>query len=248
MTLSIVMPVYNEAAVIERLVLEIERDLVERLDEIEIELIVVDDCSTDATGAILGRLARDRPWIRLERAAVNAGHGPSVLRGLRSSTGDWIFQLDSDGQFVVEEFHTLWRVRDDADLVLGVRSDRRDAAHRLVLSRIIALAVSFLARRRLRDANSPFRLLRRELWEDLEPLIGRHALAPSIMVSLGAVRRGWRVRELPVTHLARTHGPSTLRSLRLLSFSLAGLRELLAFHRRLEREQTRVPVAARGLT
>ena len=242
------MPVYNEAAVIEPLVLELERDLLDRLEEAETEVIVVEDCSTDATGQILERLAHDRSWLTVDRARVNAGHGPSVLRGLRRAEGDWIFQLDSDGQFLVDEFHSLWRRRDDADLVLGVRVNRRDAGHRIVLSRVIAVTVSLLAGRRLRDANTPFRLVRRELWEDLEPLIGQRALAPSIMVSLGAARRAWRIREVPVTHLARAHGPSSLRSLRLLSFSLAGLRELLAFHRRLEREQTRVPVAARSLT
>jgi dolichol-phosphate mannosyltransferase len=246
--LSVVMPVYNEAAVIEPLVMELERELVGALGEAEIEVIVVDDCSTDATADILVRLAHDRNWLTVDRARVNAGHGPSVLRGLRSAAGDWIFQLDSDGQFLVEDFHTLWRLRDEADLLLGVRVTRHDPAHRLVLSRIIRLAVSLLARRKLRDANSPFRLLRRELWEDLDPLIGERVLAPSIMVSLGAARRAWRIREFPVTHLARAHGPSSLRSLRLFSFSLAGLRELLAFHRRLEREQTRVPVVARGLT
>jgi glycosyltransferase involved in cell wall biosynthesis len=247
-TLSVVIPVYNEAAVVEKLVLELERDLVERLDEPDVEVIVVDDCSTDETRAILERLTRDRSWLTVDRARVNAGHGRSVLRGLRSASGDWIFQIDSDGQFLVEDFHHLWPLRDRADLVLGIRAARHDATHRIVLSRVIALAVSLLARRRLRDANCPFRLVRRELWEDLDPIIGASVRAPSIMVSLGAARRGWRICEVPVTHLARAHGPSTLRALPLVRFSLAGLWELLAFHRRLERESARVAVVARSLT
>jgi hypothetical protein len=56
------------------------------------------------------------------------------------------------------------------------------------------------------------------------------------MVTLGAARRGWHVVEVPVTHLPRAHGTSTLRSLRLVSFSLRGLRELLSFDQRLRRE------------
>ena len=82
--------------------------------------------------------------------------------------------------------------------------------------------------------------MRRELWDDLDPIIGARVRAPSIMVSLGAARRAWRIREITVTHLARAPRTSTLRALRLISFSLAGLRELLAFHRRLERERARV--------
>jgi dolichol-phosphate mannosyltransferase len=247
-TLSVVMPVYNESAVIETLVRDLERELVIGLHEERVQVIVIDDASTDQTGSILERMAEDRPWLTVERAQVNAGHGPSVVRGLRRASGEWIFQLDSDGQFLVAEFQILWAARGEADLVLGVRKHRRDAGHRILLSRIIARTVSLLAGRRLRDPNVPFRLVRKELWEDLEPLIGESALAPSIMVSLGAVRRSWRVREVPVTHLPRAAGSSTLRAWRLLSFCLAGLRDLLAFYRRLRREQARIPLVAREVT
>jgi glycosyltransferase involved in cell wall biosynthesis len=240
--LSIVMPVYNEAEVIEQLVLDLERAVVSELPDVE--LILVDDCSTDGTGGILAGLERNRTWLTVERARANAGHGPSVLRGLRQARGDWIFQLDSDGQFDVADFWKLWALRTDADLVLGIRVVRQDPTHRLVLSRIIALTVSALTRRRLRDPNVPFRLIRRELWDDLEPLIGSLALAPSILVSVGAVRRTWRVVETPVTHMPRVGGPSSLRSLRLVTFSLRGLRELIAFHRELKQQPERAPLVA----
>lgn len=239
-SLSIVMPVYNEDQVIESLVLDLEEDVVSGLPGAE--LIVVDDCSTDSTGAILERLARERAWLVVDRAHVNAGHGPSVIRGLRQASGDWIFQLDSDGQFAVDDFWKLWDARGEADLLLGVRVQRRDPTHRLVLSRIISLTVSALARRTLHDPNVPFRLMRRELWQDLEPLLSPRTLAPSIMVTLGAVARAWRVIELPVRHLPRSRGSSSLRGRRLLSFSLRGLRELIVFHRELKRQPARVPL------
>jgi dolichol-phosphate mannosyltransferase len=245
-SLSVVMPVYNEEAVIESLVLDLERDVVSAFSDVE--LIVIDDCSTDATGAILDGLARGRDWLAVEHASANAGHGPSVVRGLRHTRGEWIFQLDSDAQFEVTDFWKLWAARTGADLVLGVRVDRRDPAHRLVLSRIVSLTVSALARRRLRDPNVPFRLVRHELWEDLEPLVSRTALAPSILVALGAVARSWRVVETPVRHLPRTRGSSSLRSLRLVAFSLRGLRELIGFQRKLKRQPARVPLVAREVT
>jgi dolichol-phosphate mannosyltransferase len=239
-SLSIVMPAFNEAEVIEQLVLDLEREVVSELPDVE--LVVVDDCSSDGTGAILDRLTDKRAWLTVEHATVNAGHGPSVVRGLRRASGDWVFQIDSDGQFEVADFWKLWERRSDADLVLGVRIARQDPGHRLVLSRIIALTVSMLARRRLRDPNIPFRLIRRELWDDLEPLIGPTALAPSIQVTVGAVARAWRVIEVPVRHLPRTRGSSSLRSLRLVSFSLRGLRELITFHRQLKQQPARAPL------
>ena len=234
--LSIVMPVYNEAGVIEDIVLGIERDIVP-LVRGGAELIVVNDRSNDGTPAILDRLAAERGWLHLEHAPRNAGHGASVLRGLERAGGAWIFQLDSDGQFVLAEFSDLWRWRSQADLVLGVRAERCDPRHRRLLSRVIGIVVTLLAGRRLRDPNVPFRLVRREVWTDLRQFLAPGTLAPSILVSAGAVLRGWRVVEVPVTHLPRASGVSTLRRWRLVRFSLRGLAQLVAFRYRLPQRE-----------
>jgi dolichol-phosphate mannosyltransferase len=231
--LSVVMPVFNEGDVIEQLVLDVEREIVAHFPGAE--AIVVDDRSTDATPGILERLARERPWLHVEHADANAGHGPSIVRGLALARGEWIFQLDSDGQVVVAEFAKLWACRLDADLVLGVRVRRRDPAHRLLLSKVVAAVVSALARRRLRDPNVPFRLVRRDVWEDLRPLVGLAPLAPSILLAVGAAARGRRIAEVPITHLPRARGTSSLRSARLVAFSLRGLWQLLVFRARLAR-------------
>lgn len=233
--LSAVVPVYNEADTIERLVEDLERELLPFASELEV--IVVDDASTDETPRILERLAQHRPWLHVHRAKQNAGHGAAVLRGLELAHGEWIFQIDSDGQFVVGEFPRLWDRRDEADLVLGLRTNRHDPLHRLVLTRAVRLAASVLAGRRITDANTPFRLMRRSLWDDLQPVIQPDTLAPNIFVTLGAAVRGRRIVDVPVTHLPREVGTSTLRALRLLRFSLRGLRQLVAFRYRLARSQ-----------
>jgi hypothetical protein len=99
----------------------------------------------------------------------------------------------------------------------------------------VAAVSSLLAGSRIRDVNTPFRLLRRRVWNDLRPTLDAAALAPNVLVTVGAGLRGWRVLEIPVTHLAREGGTSTLRSLRLLRFSLRGLGQLLAYRRRVGR-------------
>jgi glycosyltransferase involved in cell wall biosynthesis len=242
--LSVVVPVYNEAGSIETLVRDFERELVPRFERIEV--IVVDDCSTDATPGILAGLARERAWLEVQRAEQNAGHGPAVMRGLRCARAEWIFQIDSDGQFVVGEFPRLWEQRHAADLVLGVRAQRNDPTHRLLLTRAVRLAASLLAGRRIRDVNTPFRLLRRSVWGELQPLIGPDTLAPNILVTLGVAVRGRRIVDVPVTHLAREGGTSTLRALRLARFSLRGLGQLIAFRYRLGRAPSTANRAAEG--
>ena len=238
MDLSVVVPVYNEAGSIETLVHDLERDLVALFDRVEV--IVVDDASTDETPAILDRLAHDRPWLDVEHAERNGGHGASVMLGLQRASAEWIFQTDSDGQFVVAEFPLLWEQRHESDLVLGVRAQRNDPTHRLLLTRAVRLAASLLAGRRIRDVNTPFRLLRRSLWTELEPHIEQGTLAPNILVTLGAAVRGRRIVSVPVTHLPREAGTSTLRTLRLVRFSLRGLGQLIAYRYRL----ARAPAAA----
>jgi glycosyltransferase involved in cell wall biosynthesis len=226
-SLSVVIPVWNEEEVIGKLVTEIDSQIAGRFDRAEI--IVVDDASTDSTPAILAGLKGLRGRLQVLRSDRNRGHGPSVRRGLESATGDWILQLDSDGQFVVADFWSLWSAREDADLVLGVRVHRRDPAHRLALTRAVSVVVSLLAGVRIRDANVPFRLLRRSLWNDLAPVIPPDTLAPSILVTLGAVVRGFRIVERPVSHRPRERGRSSLRAVRLVTFSLRGLGQLLKF-------------------
>ena len=132
MDLSIVVPVFNEAGTIEKLV----DDLALALPEVakQFEVLIVDDASTDETSAILQRLADERSWLHVERADRNAGHGPSVIRGLDGARAEWILQIDSDGQFVVAELALLWAARDTCDVALGVRVLRHDPRHRLLLT------------------------------------------------------------------------------------------------------------------
>jgi dolichol-phosphate mannosyltransferase len=226
-SLSVVIPVWNEEAVIGELLAEIDSEVAARFEQAEI--IVVDDASTDSTPAILAGLGGLGGRLHVIRSDRNRGHGPSVRRGLERAAYDWILQIDSDGQFEVADFWSLWSAREDADLVLGVRAHRRDPVHRLALSRVVSVVVSLLAGRRLRDPNVPFRLLRRTLWSDLVRVVPPDALAPSILVTLGAVVRGFRVVEKPVSHQRRERGRSSLRAFRLLGFSLRGLGQLLRF-------------------
>ena len=233
--LSVVIPVWNEEHAIRGILEDVDREVASRFADAEI--IVVDDAATDGTAAIVDDVAARNQRVTVLRPERNCGHGPSVLAGLAASSGDWIFQLDSDGQFVASDFWELWRRHEDADLVLGTRAARHDPRHRLLLSRLVSLTVSTLARKRIRDANTPFRLVRRSLWDDVGPLIGLEALAPSILLALGASARSWRLVEVPVTHLPRASGTSSLRAWRLLRFSARGLRQLVGFRLALRRQR-----------
>lgn len=211
--LSVVMPVFNEAAVIHSVLAEVAREILDRVPGSE--LVLIDDCSTDATAGLLAQAAAADPRLRVLTNPVNSGHGISVRRGFDATKGDWVFQIDSDGQVDLAEFAVLWAQRDASDLLMGVRAVRHDPRHRVVLTALTRSMVSLLAGRRLRDANVPFKLVRTSLLRHLTPLMPPGAFAPSIMLALGAARTGARLAEIEIRHLPRPHGESTLRLGRL---------------------------------
>jgi len=227
--LSVVMPVYNEVAGLAGVIADIREHV---LDVVAgSELIVVDDCSTDGSAGVVAAEAAHDPRIRLVTNDTNSGHGPTVRRGLDESLGEWIFHLDSDGQVDVSEFAMLWAARERADLVLGMRLDRHDPWHRLVLTRFTRVVVSALSRRRVPDGNVPFKLVRRSLFGHLAGSMPASAFAPSLMLVIGAVRSHARVVELETTHLPRRHGTSTLNVRRLGAAVVRTTRETVAFGR-----------------
>jgi dolichol-phosphate mannosyltransferase len=225
--LSVVMPVYNEASVLSTVLEDIATNVLDAVPDSE--LVVVDDNSNDGSAQILAEAHTRDPRLRTLSNAANLGHGPSVRRGIDESTGDWILHLDSDGQFDLGDFPRLWALANDHDLVLGVRSERNDPFHRIVLTRATRLLASALARHRIRDANTPFRLVRRSLFDHLRPAIPPDTFAPAIAVVVGAYRSGARVATVEVTHLARPHGRSSLRLGRLARAAATSAVQTIAF-------------------
>jgi glycosyltransferase involved in cell wall biosynthesis len=227
---SVVLPVYNEPDV-ERVV----RDVVAMLDDVVPdagEVVVVDDGSTDGTPAVLDRLARELAMVEVLTQVPNQGHGPALLRGFDAARGEWIGHLDSDDQIPAAELARCWNARDGYQLVLGNRADRNDPPHRLVLSAVVRQFVRVLARRRLRDANVPCKVLTRELWQEVRPLVPGDTFAPSIALAVVAARRGRPILVLDVTHRARRSGETTLKPGRLARAVLRSTRQTAAIARR----------------
>jgi dolichol-phosphate mannosyltransferase len=224
--LSVVMPVYNEAAHVERVVTEVVRGVLDRVPDSE--LLVVDDHSTDASPTLLAEAAAADPRIVVLTNSTNRGHGPSVRRGWEHGTSEWILTVDSDGQVDLAAFDALWARRHDSDLVLGARVSRGDPLHRTVVTAGARALASALAHRRVIDANTPFKLFRRSLLEHVAPLMPERAFAPTVLLVVGAARSGARIAEVPVRQLPRLHGRTTLHARRLARAVVQCTRETIA--------------------
>jgi len=118
---SILIPVDNERTVVEKsLALVLSAPLPENMDR---ELVIVDDCSTDGTSDILDRLAAREPRIRLFRQTVNQGKGAAVRRAIQEAQGDFCLVQDADMEYDPAEYPKLMRPLLDghADAVFGSR-------------------------------------------------------------------------------------------------------------------------------
>lgn len=227
MQLSVVMPAYNEADGISEAVLAVQRHVLDQVPDSE--LVVVNDGSRDHTGDILDGIAARDGRVRVIHK-TNGGHGPAIMTGLTAARGTWVFLVDSDNQIPLEEFAPFWTaVSSGKDAAFGVRRVRHDAELRKALTVVIRLALSALFGVRLYDANVPFKLLRRSLWEEARALIPEGTLAPSLFLAVYAARRRIAIAFIDVSHKDRETGTVSIRRWKLFKFCAKALQQLMAF-------------------
>jgi dolichol-phosphate mannosyltransferase len=231
MRLSVTMPVYNEEGAIAAAVDEVRRDVLDLVPDSE--LVVVNDGSKDGSAAVLDRLAADDSRVRVIHQA-NRGHGGALMAALTAARGEYVFLVDSDRQIPLADFRRAWdEVERGRDGVFGVRRQRHDPTLRLHLTRWVRRGIHALFGVRITDANVPYKLLRRSIWEQARAHIPDGTLAPSLFLAIYVRRFGFDVVELDVSHRERTTGVVSIRRWKLAKFCGRGFRQLLDFRRSL---------------
>ena len=204
MDLSVVIPAYNEGERVRHVVEDWSAEL-DRLG-MTYQIVVYDDGSNDTTLDILAEFARDHPKV-LARTHANIGHGPTILRGYREATGRWVLQIDGDGEMAASHFRQLWSRRNDYDMLLGCREGRRSPIARRLVTAGAWGTVRLLFGGSIRDANSPYRLIRCEALQRLLVEMPASAFAPNVLLTGLANRQHLRILQYPVPH--RSTGPGT---------------------------------------
>jgi glycosyltransferase involved in cell wall biosynthesis len=201
---TITMPCFNEAEGISDFAHEIFFALNNRLDQ----LIVIDDCSTDDTSVVLRKLSESNPKIVHFRNPVNLGHGPSTLIGIQKAlaTGSrFVITMDGDGQFLAAEVSLALDAfsKQNPDILEGFRQQRNDPWFRKLVTislRFFVLACSF---KLPKDANTPFRIYRRESLKILLDGVDPRSMTPNLFFSVRSRRHRFDICEFGVTSIQR---------------------------------------------
>src|SRR3989338_1132806 len=163
--ISIVIPVYNEAENIDSLVRSFYK-ILEKLPDSE--MIIAEDGSTDGTKEKLTQL-KNQILFTLISGEKRKGYNQAVKDALKTSKKDIILFSDSSGQHDPNDYFLLSKYINDYDMVVGYKSQRQDPLFRLILSKGYNLILRLLFGIKLHDINCGFRLIKRNVIEDILP-------------------------------------------------------------------------------
>ena len=208
MKLSILMPVYNEGAVVERCVsLVLSVALPENMER---ELVIVDDCSTDGTWDTLQRLAAQFPQIQLYRQSRNRGKGAAVRTAIEKAGGDFSLIQDADLEYDPSEYSRLLRPLLDghADAVFGSRYLAGDQSRVLpfwhsMINKALTLVSNMFCNLNLTDMETCYKVFRTDLLKSIPIRSDRFGFEPEIVMK--SAKRKLRIYEVPISYHGRTY-------------------------------------------
>ena len=195
------MPVYNEEENILPLAREVGAAM--KAAGLDFELLFVDDCSSDSTWQKIAEARRLDQRVRGLRHERNSGQSAALWTGLQASRNDIIATLDGDLQNDPADLPSMLKELQSADFVSGARTNRVDTWIRRVSSKIARWARRAVLKVDVCDTGCAIRIFKRDVLASVFPFNGLHRFFPILVAGAG-----FKIREVPVHHRARTAGVS----------------------------------------
>ena len=231
----IVIPAYNEEENIEAVARE-WHGVVERVGR-DSRLVIIDDGGKDSTYEKLQSISETLPQLEAV-TKKNSGHGGTVLFGYKYALehgADYVFQTDSDGQTVAEEFWQMWEKRAEYDCQVGYRKGRQDGLIRVLVTKTLKIVLFFSFGLWIKDANTPFRLMSAaSLGEQVKRIPVDYNLSNVLLTVLYEKQKA-RMRYVPITFRPRQGGVNSINLRKIFKIGqkavkdFAGLRKSISF-------------------
>jgi len=215
-SISLIIPAYNEASNIALTIEEAKRVMPEASNLWEV--VVVDDGSTDQTSAIVQGFSRECKNIRLIHHEKNRGYGAALRTGFTNARYEYVVLFPADSQFELKQIRDFLRKIDGADVVVGVRRDRKDNLARRINGLIFNLSVKILFGLNFNDIDCGFKLYKRNIFKNIK-LTCNGALIDTEFLYKAKLDR-LNVKQIDVIHKPRLHGYPTGGDLRVIFYAM----------------------------
>ncbi len=196
MRLSVLIPAYNEEQTL--------AEVIRRVSEVDVdkEIIVVDDCSTDRTRDIL--LSIRQPGLMALSHDTNRGKGAAIRTAMAAASGDAVIIQDADLEYDPQDFHKLLQPLADgqAKVVYGVRSLDQQKWHMRLGNRFLTTVANLLYGSDLRDMETCYKLMAKEVADEIDLRADGFAIEAEITAQV--LRKGHRIRQVPIWYSPRT--------------------------------------------
>ncbi|MBF0574905.1 glycosyltransferase family 2 protein [Dysgonomonas sp. GY617] len=235
MKLYIVLPAYNEEENIEAVVKQ-WYPVIEQISS-DSKLVIFDDGSKDSTYAKLVDLESKYPQL-IGKTKINSGHGGTCLALYNyaiENNADYIFQTDSDGQTDPAEFWQFWNKRDSFDIGIGVRNAREDGSSRILVTRVLRIVIRFTFGLDLKDANTPFRLMKKEHLIEYLNLIPKDFFLSNVLISVIAKKKNEKFLWLPITFKPRQGGVNSINFKRICKIGIQAIKDFTRINKILKK-------------
>jgi dolichol-phosphate hexosyltransferase len=202
-TLSVLMPVYNERATVERAI----EDVMAAELPADVQLVVVDDGSGDGTSELLDALDRG-PAVTVVHHPANRGKGAAVRTALEHADGEYVAIMDADLEYDPQDLALLLRplLDGETNAVFGVRAFNGYTSHSFLYvlgNRAVTLACNILFNVYIADMMTCQKVIRTDVFRRLELRASGFTIEPEITARL--LQAGERIYEIPATYRARSH-------------------------------------------
>ena len=201
MKLSVLMPVYNEVKTLSAVIEQVMGV------DIDKEIIIVDDGSTDGSRELLESDYRDRPGIKIIFHKTNMGKGAAVKEALESATGDYAIIQDGDLEYDPQDYRLLLeKAKEGFDVVYGSRfakTWRVTPLYHFLVNKFLTVITNILFGSKLTDMETCYKMIRTDIFKNLDIRSRHFEIEPEITAKL--LKEGYQITEVPVSYKGRSY-------------------------------------------
>ena len=211
-SLSVFFPCFNEEPNVELFV----KEAIQVLPQVakQFEIIVVNDGSSDGTGAVADELAKKNKKIKVVHHQKNKGYGAALRSGFDAAKYDWVFFTDGDLQFRLFQLKKLIPHTEKYDVVIGFRKNRADGAVRAFNARLFKFYIDILFRVHVRDIDCAFKLFKTDVIKSLNLTSSGAFISAEFLYKLK--KKHEEFRQVPVDHHERRYGSPTGNNIKVI--------------------------------